>query len=179
MWHEYASIGIFLDDPSHDRFHQVVREKVGDDEIEIFQSAFSATERNSGQLMTLTGPVQVLTIDRLNPANPPDGTGSFDTEIISMSLQGTSPSGGPIIVRQDPSRPSLGHTEITDIGGGQFHIDSFFDVFTEISVDGGTSWIPSTNGTHMTLTPEPGSLVLLGMGALGFLAFFRRRKRAA
>jgi len=60
-----------------------------------------------------------------------------------------------------------------------FHIDSFFDVFTELSIDGGASWIPSTASTHVDLAPlpEPGSLTLLGVAALGLMA--RRRRRAA
>jgi hypothetical protein len=95
-----------------------------------------------------------------------------------MSLSGNTPM-GPIIIREDPGRDSTGRTDITDIGGGLYHIDSFFDVFTELSVDGGQSWIACDYGTRMTLFPEPGSLTLLGIGAVGLLWYFWRRKRAA
>ena len=90
-----------------------------------------------------------------------------------MSLSGNTLL-GMILVRQDPNRPSTGMTDITDLGGGLYHIDSFFDVFTELSVDGGTRWIPSDGSTHMFLVPELCSAVLLTIGAA---ALFRRRRR--
>jgi hypothetical protein len=74
------------------------------------------------------------------------------------------------------NRPSTGLTDITDLGGGLYHIDSFFDVFTELSIDGGSSWIPSDYSTRMTLvTPEPTTLALLGLGVVALLL----RKRQA
>ena len=53
-----------------------------------------------------------------------------------MSLYGYVPGGPPILIREDPAQASVGQTTITDLGGGLYHIDSFFDVFTELSVDG-------------------------------------------
>lgn len=56
-------------------------------------------------------------------------------------------------------------------------MDSFFDVFTEISVDGGVNWIPGDGPMRMTLNnPEPSTvgLVLSGL-ALACLGKFRRR----
>ena len=44
------------------------------------------------------------------------------------------------ISHPDPREPLpafLGQTSISDAGNGQFHVDSFFDVFTEISIAGG------------------------------------------
>ena len=55
--------------------------------------------------------------------------------------------GGGTLIRESPTRQSLGQTQITDLGGGQFRIDSFFDVFTELSVDGGQTWLPSTDAS--------------------------------
>jgi hypothetical protein len=78
----------------------------------------------------------------------------------------------------------LGKTSVTDIGGGMYHIDSFFDVFTELSLDGGASWIPSNMGSdgqsHPTRVylggiPEPASIALVVIGLLGACGFTRRR----
>ncbi len=86
--------------------------------------------------------------------NVPGMTGTFATEIVSMSLSGNV-GGTPIIIRESPSRSSSGSTTITDLGGGMYDIDSFFDVFTELSVDGGQTWTPSEGPIRMELAPEP------------------------
>lgn len=101
------------------------------------------------------------------------GPGTFDTEMLSMNLQGgTMPPG--VMVRESPTRQSLGQTHIAPIGGGMYRIDSFFDVFTELSLDGGQTWMPSEGApTRVQLTPAPGAVALLGLG--GLLACRRRR----
>ncbi|MHC4717416.1 MAG: DUF7901 domain-containing protein, partial [Planctomycetota bacterium] len=72
--------------------------------------------------------------------NPGGGTtGAFDTEMVSLSLSGGDFGTGTVL-RTSPTMPSPGGHMITDLGGGLYHIDSFFDVFTELSVDGGNSW---------------------------------------
>ena len=63
-------------------------------------------------------------------------TGTFATEILSMSLSGDV-GGISVDLRESPSVPTGGSTTINDLGGGLYDIDSFFDVFTELSVDSG------------------------------------------
>jgi hypothetical protein len=85
-----------------------------------------------------------------------DGTTTFfDTEMLSLNLQ---PFGGGIMVRESPTRASTGRVSPTLMSDGRFQVSSFFDVFTEISLDGGTTWSPSTAPTHFeltTATPSP------------------------
>lgn len=98
--------------------------------------------------VTLTGPVET----RINVGGSDLSTsGLFDTEIVSMSLSGDA-GGMPILIRESPTMQSAGLHDVTDIGGGLYHIDSFFDVFTELSVDGGQSWTPSEGATHVEST---------------------------
>jgi PEP-CTERM motif len=107
---------------------------------------------------------------------PPGTPGTpFPTEMLQLNLSG----GGPFLVRESPSLPSQGQTRIDDLGNGTFRIDSFFDVFTELSIDGGTNWTPSIGSTRVSLqeTPEPGTFVLSGL-ALAGLGFLTRRRRA-
>jgi hypothetical protein len=161
----YSSIEIILEGPRlYPDTSDVIRESDGDDELETFDCLLTAmeTDQELGWLL-LTGPVQTRTTDRGLST-----TGTFATEIVSMSLSGSSTI-GTIKIRQDPERASYGSTEITDLGGGLYHIDSFFDVFTELSVDGGSNWIDSGNSTRMFLTPEPATLALFGLGALALL----------
>jgi hypothetical protein len=106
-------------------------------------------------------------------ATPPPGTAAYDTEMLQLDLAGgTLPPG--MMIRESPTLASMGRTTITDLGGGLYHIDSFFDVFTELSLDGGQSWTPGDNPMHLNGSPEPGTLCLLGLGSLGML-FVRRR----
>jgi hypothetical protein len=103
--------------------------------------------------------------------------GTFNTELLSLNLNGSSPF-GPFMIRESPTLASTGQTTITNIGGGLYRIDSFFDVFTELSIDGGNSWIPSQGSSHVVLDmPEPGTAALLGSGGLLWFGLRRRRAR--
>jgi hypothetical protein len=117
----------------------------------------------------MNGRVQTVAFNK----GPSDTTGTFQTEMVGMSLQGAGPMPPFVMLRDSPTLPSLGLTRITDTGGGTFHIDSFFDVFTELSLDGGSSWMPSIGPTRIDLVPEPSSFVLFGLALLGIDA--RRR----
>ena len=177
-FHTYAAAGIILDDPIHRPLAgSAIR---GDDglgnEIETFDSEFHAVEIGLGLgPMTLQGQTQVITLGKVG-----NTTGTFATEIIAMNLTGIGPGpfGPPIMVRIDPDpfRPTIGQTTITDLGGGLWEIDSFFDVFTELSPDGGLSWIPSDSSTHMELVPEPVTVLILALGLVPVL-LVRARKR--
>ena len=78
----------------------------------------------------------------------------FDTELLALSITGGNLPGG-FLLRESPSRASVGHAQDVP-SGGTFHIDSFFDVFVELSVDGGTSWLQPAQSVRLQLgTPAP------------------------
>jgi hypothetical protein len=162
----------------------VGRDTIGPDEIENFDSSMQGPAlvtvpsmgiTNMPATLNATGPVRTIVYGKVG-----NTTGTFDTEMLSMSLTGLSPL-GPYMIRESPTLASLGRTSITDIGGGQYRIGSFFDVFTELSVDGGATWIPSAGPTRVDLVPEPGTVVLLAVAAfvLGAGAWLRRPRRRA
>ncbi len=121
---------------------------------------------------------------------PPESGNSeqetFPTEMLSMDLTGASP--GPdnngTLLRLLDSAEHHGHVTVLKLsdpgpGAGNFHVDSFFDVFTEISLDDGNSYIPaeSSNSLHGGASiPEPASAFTLVVGGLA-LTIRRRRKK--
>jgi hypothetical protein len=96
-----------------------------------------------------------------------DGTtdNHFDTEMLQMNLTGPG-----VLIRESPTLPSLGRGSI-DPGG--FYVPSFFDVFVELSLDGGQNWAPQPQPLHLRLqVPDTGSslaLLALALGALSVL----------
>ena len=100
---------------------------------------------------------------RVTPGTHTATTGTFQTEILSMDLSGLT---GPVRIDPtiDPIRMSTGHVTVLKREDGEFHIDSFFDVFTELSLDNGTTWMPSAGSTPLMAsydTPEPSTWALL------------------
>lgn len=119
---------------------------------------------------TSSGPGQMLTFGKVGNV-----TGTFDTEMLALNLSGVTPL-GPFMIRESPTRASTGRTTISNIGGGLYQIDSFFDIFTELSLDGGQTWGPDVNGPmRVTLVPEPGAIACTALAGLALLA--RRRRQ--
>ena len=77
----------------------------------------------------------------------PEGT--WPIELLAMNLVGNPPGLGPIMIRESPTLASVGQHTLHPMPGtpsmpdGMLFIDSFFDVFTELSIDGGQTWTPA------------------------------------
>ncbi len=98
----------------------------------------------------------------------------FDTEMLQLDISGgTLPSG--MMLRESPTQQSTGQLTATSLGGGIYQFDSFFDVFVELSLDGGETWRPANKAMHLTSVPEPSSIVLAGIGGALMWRAVRRR----
>jgi len=166
--------GVIMKDPIHRAFTNVQRSPIGFDELEGFNSMLDATVSTDGGVtwvsITMTGPVTTKVYNYTGGQ-----TGTFQTEILSMDLTGNV-GGSTVMIRESPTRSSTGRVSVEGGGGGGggYRIESFFDVFTELSLNGGVSWGPDSEAPgRMTLCPEPATLSVL---ALGGLALLRRRR---
>jgi hypothetical protein len=84
-----------------------------------------------------------------------------------------------MILRESPTLTSLGQHVLTPLPDGGLNINSFFDVFFELSLDG-SPFVTADGPVRLDIidiVPEPGTASVLGAAVLG-LGFTRRRYRA-
>jgi hypothetical protein len=101
---------------------------------------------------TLPLSIQVHMVELITLAGTEGDTRTFDTELATFELGGTAAPAG-VMVRESPSVASPGRTTITALSGGRYRIETYYDVWLELSLDGGGTWHPADNAVHMTLGP--------------------------
>ena len=159
-----------LTNPIHDRFTQcdpVPPAGSGGSSTHTFGSGVKATVTTNGVAMQIDAPAQVTV--HVQDAGP-NATGGelYQTEMLQLNISGGSLPAGTMI-RESPTLQSTGQTTVKPVAGG-FQIDSFFDIFTELSVDGGATWMPSTTGPGHVVLRTPGSNIPT-MGQWGLIIF--------
>jgi hypothetical protein len=179
----------------------------GDITIDLFTQIFSDSERSAppaaGQSETISFSDIETLFDLYASGAPPVHVrqpntratldvdsqlifGPYRWQYVDYGIKGNGiPGGCPpnIQIRESPTLPSSGQTSVTAGGDGLFRISSFFDVFTELSIDGGITWTPGSNSMHLEggpaiVTPEPSSCVLWLFGLIAVSYVGRRRRRA-
>jgi hypothetical protein len=150
----------------------------GNFNVSSFFDVFVELSLDNGNSWNPYNATAVTTI-HVDPVQPSGPVNIYNTEMTVLNtFFGNLPSGYRF--RESPTQQSTGTTTIQPLGGGLYQIDSFFDVFVELSVDDGQTWLPGTsNGPGGSLplngTPEPATALLL---AVGGLLMHRRRKAA-
>lgn len=76
----------------------------------------------------------------------------LETEMVVLDLQGAGLPAG-VMVRESPTRVSAGRATITTLARGRQRVASFYDVWLELSTDGGRSWSLAESAVRMTLAP--------------------------
>jgi len=107
---------------------------------------------NGGPVTPGQASAQVTIAVRFDNQSGP--TRYFDTEVLQLDISGgTLPAA--TMLREAPTLASLGQVSIEALGGGSFRVESFFDVFLELSFDGGQTWVPSSTGPGRTALTGP------------------------
>lgn len=180
--------GITISDFSIDSSSIVGSNQITDTTAVLDANVFANNAGSPGALVgsvALTGPVDFEFFGRTDL----NETGTFSGQITSVDFTGTF-NGHTAEIILNPADSSTGTTTVEVVGettespidhvtfgaGEDFQINSFFDVFTELSIDSG-AFVP---GPERTLTlssaPEPGTMALLGAAAL--LGMFGLRLKA-
>lgn len=137
--------------------------------------SLTLTRDSGGTRMSMDSTRAEMSILGDSNNGPSTALRSYDIELISMSL--TSIQLPPNwLLRESPTLASTGlySTELPpDRIEATFLVDGFFDLFMELSTDGGNTWTPADAAMTMTLVPTPSSVALLAMG--GVLVCRRRR----
>ena len=98
---------------------------------------------------------------------------TLEIEMISMVLSGEFDDGTAFTLQESPSLASTGVHIIESRPDGRWEVDSFFDIFFDLTVGGGPV-VAASGPQRMTLVPEPATMSLLGIG--GIAALIRRKK---
>ena len=158
QWHAYYAQGIVIRNASHNRFTQSQPPPPpGGTQVHSFGSQVQLEISMDGgnTFQPASAPASVSA--RVTSTQDEGDTRFFETEMLSLDIQGgTLPNG--VMVRESPSKQSLGRTSIRMVNdpatGIWDYISSFFDIFTEVSLDHGATWLPATTApVHMALVP--------------------------
>ena len=91
------------------------------------------------------------------------GTQLFDTEMLSLNIANAAAG---FQLRESPTRQSLGKHTVRPGNNGNYFVSSFFDVFLDLSIDGGASWVPANRAIRVQLAvpceTNPPTVVSIG-----------------
>lgn len=77
----------------------------------------------------------------------------FATELVTFELSGTDMP-EDVLVRESPGLESTGVTRITATSDGRSRVETSYEVWLEMSLDGGGSWHQAEHAVRMTLEPS-------------------------
>ena len=118
-----------------------------------FRGEVSLTPPAAGTSVTHALSVQARMAERVTLSSARRGTRVLDAELTIFELAGTDMPPG-ILVRESPTKPSTGRYVITAVRHG-YRIEGFYDVWLDLSLNGGRSWHAAEAPVHMWLEPQP------------------------
>src|SRR5205085_4934994 len=150
QWHVLYAQGIIIRDVRHRFFTQhYPLPALGTSQTETFSSEvdFDLSTDNGATFSPASGTANVAI--QVTHSQDIGDTMVFNTEMLQLDL-----TSGSLLLRESPTLHSTGQTTVRPVAGG-YMIGSFFDVFTEVSTDGGISWTPAQQAGHVEMHPDP------------------------
>ncbi|MCX6894564.1 MAG: HYR domain-containing protein, partial [Verrucomicrobia bacterium] len=136
--------------------------------------AFEFSADGGNTYSPVTAPANVAV--NVNHITNSGTTQIFQTEMLQLDISGgTLPQG--VMLRESPTLLSRGRTTLQP-GGDGYQVSSFFDVFTELSPDGGQTWIPATRSERLDLTAPclrivcPSNITVTASNQVGATVYF-------
>jgi hypothetical protein len=167
--HQQYGTQYLMRNPKHKRFAgcQPPPPPGGEPQTHSFGSVVEAEFSSDGGQTWMPIAANAQTAIVVSSAGGEGDTRYFDTEMVQLNMSG---GGLPpnVMIRESPTLRSTGVTSIRAVGGSGtpdggvaigYEINSFFDVFTELSIDGGLTWAPSAMAGHVEVEDEPAPCV--------------------
>ncbi|MDW8309910.1 MAG: HYR domain-containing protein, partial [Verrucomicrobiales bacterium] len=150
-FHQRYANGIIIRNIRHWRFTQnQAPPPPGQEQVHRFNSVLDMeVSRGDGapfDRVSVPASVEV----RVRSTQEAGNTRYFETEMLALNLVGST-----MRVRESPTRASSGRTSVRQVPEGGFRISSFFDIFTEISLDGGNTWVAALAPGRVVLEVPP------------------------
>ncbi len=175
-WHQAYASGIVIKDIRHKLFTGWAEPPpFGYTNTHTFDSQLDFQLSTDGGLHFTPARAPATMIVSIKNVRGFQGRSTYETEVTQLDIAGGDLPGG-VLIRESPISASKGGTSMLAGGGGGgagggAAISSFFDIFTEVSTDGGMSYYPSVAGTatvtlQPTMTPAPLAIRLVGTNAV-------------
>jgi hypothetical protein len=117
----------------------------------VGELVLAATSAGGPVVHRIEAPVHM--VERITFGERRGDTQALETELVALDLSGGGLPRG-VLVRESPGLSSLGRATITALERGRARIESVYDVWLELSTDGGRSWSRAEAAVRMTLAPE-------------------------
>jgi hypothetical protein len=117
----------------------------------------TSPETGAQQTYAIHDPIRMT--ERVTVRESRGGTLRYATELTAVEFEGADFPDG-VRVRESPQRRSAGTASIARQRQGGFRIEASYQVWLELSLDGGRSWHVADNAVGMKLVPEPARATL-------------------
>jgi len=122
--------------------------------LATFVGELALTDPASGAMTAYPLDEEIRMVERVTYVERERGARVFDTELVSLSFRGSGFPAG-VIARQSAEHRTLGRTIIRRLPQRKFCIETVYQVWMELSLDGGLTWNQQDVPVEMVLMQRP------------------------